>query len=119
MRFENAVDAVKTALATCGLTPNPDGQFAIYVNFTTRALTLHRKHINYPLIQGEIFLRAKPQSLKANGIPKNDFWITGFNDFYQAFTFFIILWEILRCRYGQIFAIAVDKAAKPTPTFPL
>ena len=108
-------------MRACGLTPNPNGEYAVYLNFTTKALTLHRKKLNpsnYLPVAGEEYIKANKKGLKKDGTPKNDFWIVGFDDFYQTFTFFITLWEILHCRYGEVFARAVDNSAKPTPTFP-
>jgi len=118
MRYQDALTAIREALRACGLTPNPNGEYVVYFNFTTKALTLHKRKISYPSVAGEEYIKAKPESLKRDGTPQNDFWIVGFDDFYQAFTFFITLWEILHCRYGKVFTRAVDSSAKPTPTFP-
>ena len=121
MRYQDALSAVREALRACGLTPNPNGEYAVYFNFTTKALTLHRRQLNsttYVAVAGEEYIKANKRSLKKDGTPKYDFWIVGFNDFYQAFTFFMTLWQILWCRYGEFFTRSLDNSAKPTPTFP-
>jgi hypothetical protein len=96
-------------------------KYAIYLNYTTKALTLHRIEKNsavrnYENLPGYDYLVAK--NINENGRPSNDFWIVYFPDFPTAFTFFICLLEILRCSYGERFAFEVNKNAKPTPSFP-
>jgi len=117
MRFQDALEAVREALRVTGLTPT-GGNFVIYLNFTTKALSLHQRSIAYPPLGQGNYIKAKPDALKQDGTPRNDFWIVGFTSFPEAFTVFITLAEILRCRYFERFAISVDRSAKPSPFFP-
>jgi len=113
MNFQTALTAAQEALRVCNITLHPEkSKYSIYVNFTTKALTLRQKQIDHPAVSNLPYIRAK------DGNPRNDFWIIGFTNFYEAFTVLIILWEILRCRYGEIFSLSVHNTAKPTPMFP-
>lgn len=118
MRYEDALRAVREALDICRVTPG-DGEYAVYFSFTLKVITLHRRSFDgYVPVAGDNIV-ANERSLRKDGRPKNDFWIIGFSNFYEAFTFFIVLWNILRCRYGYFFGMAVDDSAKPHPFFPL
>ena len=113
MNLSTALSASQQALNISNVMPDPNHyDYSIYLNFTTKALTLWKRRINYPSVNNIPYIKAR------NGNPKNDFWIIGFKNFYEAFTVLFILWELLRCRFGTIFALSVHNSAKPTPTFP-
>jgi hypothetical protein len=121
MRFEDAIRSVEDTIRKTGIRPTKEGKYAIYLNYTTKALTLHRIEENsavrnYENLPGYDYLVAK--NINKNRRPRNDFWIVYFPDFPTAFTFFICLLEILRCSYGERFTFEVNKNAKPTPFFP-
>jgi len=113
MNLQTALSASQQALSSSNVIPDPNHyEYSIYLNFTTKALTLWKKQIDYPVVGNIPYIRAK------DGNAKNDFWIVGFKNFYEAFTVLIVLNELLRCRFGTIFALSVHNSAKPTNTFP-